>query len=546
MAARLDPRAGVALLLLENDCLILAAEHGLKPADQEMLRGLRESVTATSLLHWGKTHGLRLRPLLTEVGESLGALVLFPPDVFIPLAISDEQLDEISWMATLAIEQMHLSEDLVYRAHHDPLTHLWNRTRMEEEIDRTLATGSSSVGLILLALDRFRIINDVLGYQVGNELLRQVAVRLADNLSEGYCLARSGGDEFMILIPQLLSHDEAAARAQLLLATFSAPFQIGDHELVVRATAGSSVGLPGKTSAADLESWASIALRHSKARSRGRVSSFQPSMIRIPPERLVMEQHLRFALQKREFVLHYQPQIAIKTGRVTGLEALLRWNHPSLGFISPATFVPLAEEMGLIEDIGDWVLEEAILQLQRWRMQGLDDVRMSVNVSPLQFSRHNFASSVAQKLRRFNMEPASIELEITEGAVMNDFEHALRQMRTLRSLGIRLAVDDFGTGHSSLAYLRTLPVHRLKVDRMFVKDIVDATQSHPLLASITHMAHALNLSVIAEGVETEAQIRAIRDSGCEEVQGFYYSKPLPASDTLPWIEQQHKAHAPAA
>ena len=257
-------------------------------------------------------------------------------------------------------------------------------------------------------------------------------------------------------------------------------------------------------------------------------------MIVTPPERLAMEKHLRFALQKREFELYYQPQIHTPTGELTGVEALLRWKHSSVGFISPATFIPIAEELGIIDEIGDWVIGEAIRWLEFCHESGLNLGRVAVNVSALQFSSGNFASSVAKRLRTARIKPEHLELEITEGAVMTNFEHGLRQLEILRSLGVTTALDDFGTGHSSLAYLQQLPIHRLKIDRMFVKDIVSRDERPPLLYTIIQMGRALGCSVIAEGVETAEQALALSAMRCDDVQGFFFSKPLPAKDLLKW------------
>lgn len=530
---------GCAILLVSDDRLISSAAHGLADADQRLLSRLCQLPINESLLALERHQRAEVKTLVTSTSEFIGAVVLFGASVLACPERVNSQLDEVCAIATLAIEGKHVQDELYFRAHHDPLTQLWNRLWMEEEITRvledSLGTGFPT-GLILIGLDSFRIINELLGSQVGNDLLRNIAIRLSRVLRPSWSLARCSGDEFALLIPDLLVPEQVAEYASEILHVFDDPFEIGDHELHVRATLGTTVALPGECRPDDLQNRAETALRHGKRCTRGRVTAFSHAMISTPPERLEMEQHLRFALQKREFELYYQPQINLSTGKLIGLEALLRWRHPSLGFISPASFVPVAEQIGIIDEIGEWVLGEAIQRLEKFHQAGLRNLRMAVNVSALQFSKEDFASSVSKLLRRSSILPEQLELEITESAIMTNFEHGARQMRLLRSLGILTALDDFGTGHSSLAYLQQLPIQRLKIDRMFVKDIHSEEENHPLLSSIIQMGRALGCSVIAEGVETANQALVLSVLQCEEVQGFFFSKPLPAEEVVPWAK----------
>ncbi len=535
-----------AILLLENEHLKLAADYRLLDEDRRILSRFSAQTVIAALPHLKQLSCAYVKPLVTPAAELVGALVAFgfPP----PLDQSaiNRKMHDVCWMATLAIEQQHLSEELSYRARHDALTHLWNRVWMEEEIQRvlTLRSGTETeVGLAILGVDRFRVINDVLGYQVGNELLCQIARRIASRLEGSFSLARGSADEFMVLMPDLASPEQAKTISGRFLGCFDEAFAIGDHELVVKASIGYTTVGAALCASTELESQAYTALRYAKKCSRGRVAAFHSSMIRIPPERLVMEQHLRFALQKREFEVYYQPQINLLTGRMAGVEALLRWKHPALGFISPAVFIPLAEEIGLIEEIGEWVLDQAIHQSKEWGKCGLSDLRISVNVSALQFARADFGASIEGKLRNSQIQPGRLELEITESAIMTNFEHALRQMKILRNLGVTLAIDDFGTGHSSLAYLQQLPIQRLKIDRMFVKDIVTREDRPPLLASIVQMSHALGLLSVAEGAETAEQLSVLSDLRCEDVQGFVFSKPIPAHELLEWVKRREPARS---
>lgn len=539
IAASIENDIGCGILLVSDDRLVLAASHGMQHADRRLLNRLCLLPINDCLAALSLHHSSEMRPLVTAAAELIGAVVLFYPISSPTGTRVGNQLDEVCAVATLAIEGKHLSDELYFRAHHDALTQLWNRLWMEEEIarvlDDSLETGFAT-GLLLIGIDSFRIINELLGSQVGNELLRHVAIRLTSGLKPGWSLARCGGDEFLVLIPDLASSDQVAEAASHLLASFDRPFEIGDHELLIRATVGTSFTGPGECRSDGLQNRVETALRYGKRRARGRVSPFAPSMISTPPERLEMERHLRFALRKREFEIYYQPQVHLQSGKLIGAEALLRWRHPSLGFISPGTFVPIAEQIGIIDEVGEWVTAEAIRQLEVWHAAGLDDLRIAVNVSALQFAKGDLASIVARLLRKSKIKPAHLELEITESVVMTDFEHGARQLKLLRSLGVLTALDDFGTGHSSLAYLQQLPIQRLKIDRMFVKDIVSETGCHPLLSSIIQMGRALGCSVIAEGIETAEQALALSTLRCEEVQGFFFSKPLPANEFLKWAK----------
>ncbi len=531
MVARLRPQLRCAILLLEDRGLTVAAQHALQPDDWLLLRALAPLSSLGALSQFASANRFEVKPLLTDAAEFIGVIALFSVGGEVLHSVLESELDEVCWIATLTIEQKHLLEEVTYHAHHDPLTHLWNRLRMEQEIERALTSSTHAggcTGLALIGIDSFRIINDVLGCEAGDILLQQVAQRLIPALDPSFALARAGGDEFMILMPDLESADEAELISARLLRALSDSFYVGDHELSLRASVGCVAADPGRHSAGEIQGQANIALRYAKKRERGRVAVFSASMARVPPERLVMEQHLRFAIQKREFELYYQPQVDLRTGVLVGAEALLRWRHPSLGFISPGTFIPIAEEIGLIEEIGDWALDEALRYLKRCAEAGLLHLRMAVNVSGIQFSRSDFGASVARKLRKSRVSPENLELEITETVMMSNFEHGLRQLKILRSLGVQLAVDDFGTGHSSLAYLQQLPIQRLKIDRMFVRDISSRDERPPLLRSIIDMSHALGLSVIAEGIETVEQAIALTAMNCEEMQGFLIAKPLSA------------------
>lgn len=541
VAARVQPHSRAAILLLNDERLEVAAEHNLTPEERRILAKLPAGNAVDALNKLAREfEDAQVKPLLTYSSELVGSLVVFGFGTGNDQAI--RALDEICAIATLGIEQRNMAEELTYRAHHDPLTHLWNRLWMQDEIARSLDTAAdngSYTGLLQIGLDSFRLINDVLGAQAANEVVREVGARLSHALRPGLSLARGSGDEFLILLPSLAGPQAVQSMASQFLTWFEKPFKIGEHELLVRASIGAAVSGPGECDADTLQRRADVALRYAKKYHRGKTASFAPSMVVTPPERLAMEKHLRFALQKRELELFYQPQVSLKTGRLVGAEALLRWRHSSLGYISPASFIPLAEEIGIMDEIGDWVIGDVLRQLEMWQRAGMRNVRLAANVSATQFSRSDFAASVARRLRTAEIDPKHLELEVTESAVMRDFEHAVRQMRLLNSLGVCTALDDFGTGHSSLAYLQQLPVQRLKIDRMFVKGIAASDERPPLLNSIIQMGHAVGCSVIVEGIETQEQALALAAMDCEEMQGFLVSKPVPAAEFLAWSRRRN-------
>jgi diguanylate cyclase (GGDEF)-like protein len=524
-----------AILLPDEDRFVLAAESDLHEDDRALLTRIPGGVS--QMIEFGRANNAEVRPLLTQAAELVGVIAIFnfkSSGAFPHLLI---QMDEVCAIATLAVEQKNLSEELSYRSNHDPLTHLWNRSWMEDQLGVSMEAASRTgemTGLILLGIDAFRLFNELLGRQAGDQLLRLIAGRLSEALEPGSFLARNESDEFAILMPHLQSESRVSSFASQLRSWFDKPFLIEDHELIVRASLGTATAGPGEYQASDLQNRADQALQYAKRYARGRISAFSAEMMKTPLERLVMERHLRFALQKREFELHYQPQVNLLTGQLLGVEALLRWKHPSLGFISPMTFVPIAEEIGLIEEIGEWVLAEALRQLEAWYEAGLPHIRMAVNVSACQFGNKDFACTVAKRLRGTKIDPQFLELEITETAVMTDLKHGARQMALLRGLGVQTALDDFGTGHSSLAYLKNLPIDRLKIDRMFVKDIAASDEPSPLLSSIIQMGLSLGCKVIAEGIETVEQALALSRMQCEEAQGYLFSKPLPPWDLFRW------------
>ncbi len=529
------PEVRAAILVIQEDAFVTAARWGLTPGDCEFLAKLNYSELTSFLEPPSGEQGVYVRPLITHAAEIVGMLVILNQNAVTNLGTCERQIELACVIATLAIEQKQIVDELSYRALHDPLTHLWNRTRIEEEIAASLGSGGEKyTGVILVGLDSFQSLNELLGAEAGDELLIQTAARITQAAEPGFSVARGSGDEFIVLMPDLVSRDRVQTFSSELMIWFDKPFLVAEHELGVRASLGFSVVKAGACDAGALLTQAGSALRYGKKNGRGRATSFDQIRTRYSPERLLMESHLRFALQKREFVLAFQPQVELVSGNIVGVEALLRWRHASIHFISPASFIPIAEEIGLIEEIGEWVLGEAIRQLEIFQRSGFPALRMAVNVSAVQFSRVDIASLVAKALRVAGVRPEDLELEITETAVMANFDRGVKQMKLLRSLGILLALDDFGTGHSSLAYLMQIPVQRLKIDRMFVKEIVSEMERPPLLANMVQIGREMGHSVLCEGVETHEQLSVLRSMGCDEVQGFLFAKPMASQEFLTW------------
>ncbi len=416
-------------------------------------------------------------------------------------------------------------EQLDHQAHHDPLTNLPNRTRFDRLLGEALATGEH-VAVIFADIDDFKVINDSLGHGVGDELLVSVAQRLSAELRPDDVLARFGGDEFVILLEGVaLAHVRAVT--DRLAAVLRQPFELGGRQRYVSASFGIAYAAEG--TAEDLIRDADAAMYQAKEHGKARLEVFDESLRAKAVERLELEAGLRDALAGSQLELHYQPEIALDDGRLFGMEALLRWNHPVHGMISPARFVPIAEQSGLIVPIGEWVIAEACRQAAQWHADGHDEFVMAVNISPRQLSSPNLATVVARALRDTGLPASALCLEITESVIMEDPEAAHRVLQSLKALGVKLAIDDFGVGYSSLSHLRyLLPVDVIKIDKAFVDGIIDNRDNRAIIAAIISLAHELGVQAIAEGVEEEEQAEALREMDCHVAQGYLFSRPLPA------------------
>ncbi|NBV17970.1 EAL domain-containing protein [Janthinobacterium sp.] len=430
-------------------------------------------------------------------------------------------------------------EKLDHMAHHDPLTALPNRLLFHDRLQHALQRAGrdqEQLAILFIDLDRFKNVNDTLGHHVGDELLQKVAGQLAARLREGDTLARLGGDEFIVLLERIDGEYGATQVAEKLMTMFEQPFTVADHELFVTCSVGISLYPDDALDLNMLIRNADVAMYQAKARGRNGYRFYAPSMTGEGVERLRLETFLRRSIEKNEIFLTYQPQVEIDTGRLVGVEALVRWNHPELGLVPPARFIPLAEDSGFINQLGKWVLDAACRQMMHWQAQGLRVPKMAVNLSVKQFERGSIAGMVADILRETGLEPQRLQLEVTESVIMNTGD-ALGFINDLHAIGVGLAIDDFGTGYSSLAYLKQLPVQTLKIDRSFIKDISTDVNDEAIAIAIIQLGKSMHLSVIAEGVETEEQAAFLLRHGCKLAQGYLYSRPVLAQDMLErWLD----------
>lgn len=436
-------------------------------------------------------------------------------------------------------------EKIRYIAHHDTLTSLPNRFSLHEKLGQALAfckRKKMQLALMLIDLDRFKTINDTLGHQAGDELLVQVAKRLGGAVRESDIVARLGGDEFVIALPGINSPADAAHLADKIARDIAEPYLINGQEQRTSLSIGICLYPDDSIEIGDLLKNADVAMYHAKAKGRGNFQFFTEDMNIATTTRLRIESDLRLALSHGEFVLHYQPQLDLRRGCIVGVEALIRWHHPTRGMVSPAEFIPIAEESGMIGAIGDWVLEEACTQLRVWKERGIADIRMSINLSTSQFLDKTLPARIHELLGKNGLSADLIDLEVTESMSMASPDESISVMRTLSGSGLTLSIDDFGTGYSSLAYLKLLPINTLKIDRSFVEDIESDPNDADICDVTVLLAHKLGLEVVAEGVETEAQLKFLLSIGCEKVQGYLISKPLPADKAEHFI----RSHAVTA
>jgi diguanylate cyclase (GGDEF)-like protein/PAS domain S-box-containing protein len=473
-------------------------------------------------------------PVLSAAGTDLGRLRVRLPKGGTPDSDELHFLDKVAQLAALTIEHRHLTDQLAFQARHDALTGLPNRVLLEERIKEVIALARKQmarVAVLWLDLDRFKQINDSVGHRAGDLLLQYVAQRLVSRLNPPNMISRLGGDEFAIV--NLITADspdqiiaEVSTFARSLLDALKTPVGIAGHDLFVSGSIGISMFPEDGVDADSLLRKADLAMYNAKGQDRGQFRFYAGAIGEEEAERREIELQLRLSLEQgRDFSISYQPQCKIN-GELVGVEALLRFNHPTMGVIPPVRFIPIAEASGLIGKLGYWALREVCRQGVEWRSRGFEPVRLSVNVSALQFSRADFAEQVGEVLSETGMPAAGLELELTETAVMQDVIESSRQMKKLRSLGVSLAIDDFGTGYSSLSYLHHLEIDRIKIDQSFISELGSSSATLPVVEAIIALARSLNVQVIGEGVESEDQLRVLWNAGCEVVQGYFFSRPV--------------------
>ncbi|MCZ6679061.1 MAG: EAL domain-containing protein [Candidatus Poribacteria bacterium] len=441
-----------------------------------------------------------------------------------------------------AIERKATEKHLAQLARYDSLTGLANRALFMDRLPPALARANRAnqmVALMFLDLDRFKTVNDTLGHDVGDLLLQAVAERLKGCLRQMDTVARLGGDEFTLILEGLSHAEDAVTVAEKILQVMAPPFILKNHEVFVSPSIGITIYPHDGDNIEDLMKSADTAMYHAKEGGRNTYQFYTKDMNLHTVDRLTLESDLRRAVEREEFLLHYQPQFSLNTGEVTGVEALIRWHHPERGLVAPSQFIPLAEETGLIIPIGEWVLRAACVQNKAWQAAGFPPVRVAINLSARQFWDKRLFETVAEVLEDTGLNPRYLGLEITEGSAMQDVDYTISASQMLKEIGVQLSVDDFGTGYSSLSYLKRFPIDMLKIDRSFVMDIPADSDDVAITTAIIALAHSLGLKVIAEGVETEDQLQFLRSLQCDEAQGFLFSRPLPAEEVTKLLSQPH-------
>ncbi len=436
-------------------------------------------------------------------------------------------------------ERKRAEEIISFQAYHDQLTHLPNRVLFKDRLELAITQAQRRTGalaVMFVDVDRFKLVNDTYGHAEGDLLLRAIASRLSSTLRRGDTLARLGGDEFTVLLPDINQPEDAETIARKIVTTLSEPIKLSQGDFRATVSIGIALFPRDGSTAEDLTRHADIAMYQVKRSGKNAFRFFDPKLNTHHRERIALENDLHQALERNELELFYQPQISLSQGKVIGMEALLRWNHPQLGQVPPATFIPVAEEVGLIGQISRWVLDTSCAQLARWRQAGHRDVRLSINLSPHDFGHRDIVSSIVTCLTQHDVPASQIELEITENMMMNDSAGVATKVRQLREAGIGVAIDDFGTGYSALAYLQKFPVSTLKIDRSFVREL-DVTMSNPIISAITGIARGFNLQIIAEGVERPEQADALKALGCDVMQGYLFARPASASEAEAWLRQ---------
>jgi diguanylate cyclase (GGDEF)-like protein len=453
-------------------------------------------------------------------------------------SVVNKPLADGGWLATHedVTERRRAEQQIAHMARHDALTDLPNRVLLRERLEHELkrVKRGEIVAMLCLDLDHFKSVNDTLGHPIGDELLKLVADRLRGCTREPDTIARLGGDEFAIIMTQLHQPSDAAVLARRIRASINKPYQVDGHQIVSDISIGISIAPIDGTEPDQLLKNADMALYGAKGDGRGTYRFFEAEMDKRMKERRDLEMDLRQALANGEFALHYQPLVNLQTNEITAFEALLRWNHPTKGLISPADFVPIAEETGLIVSIGEWVLRTACKETANWP----DHVKVAVNLSPAQLKTKNLVSIVKSALADCGMAAERLQLEITETMLMQNTFATLAMLHELRKLGVQIAMDDFGTGYSSLSYLRSFPFDKIKIDRSFIQDLANGAEPRAIVHAVAGLAKCLNMISTAEGVETQQQLDTLQAAGCTEMQGYLFSRAKPADEIVALLQSR--------
>ena len=469
----------------------------------------------------------------------------------IPIEISavgiyntNNDLSDSKFLGTYGIarditERVEAEEIIRFQAYHDMLTRLPNRTLLKDRLNQAISharRNESKLSVMFLDLDRFKMVNDTLGHVVGDQLLQAVSIRLKKCLREGDTLARIGGDEFTLLLPEI--HDSKCSErvAHKIIKSLEQPFNINDNEFFVSTSIGIAHYPDDGTTMETLIKHADIAMYSVKGNGKNGYRFYADHMNEAFSKHLSLENDMRRALTQKQFKISYQPQINIETGEVFAMEALIRWDHPQRGAISPYEFISLAEETGLILPIGEWVLKNACAELKRWREAGLSNIRVAINISACQLEQENIVKTIIDILHENNIPGEMLEIEITENMIMKDIENGISKLTQLSNHGINIAIDDFGTGYSSLSYLKRLPIDTLKIDRSFIHDMQNSDEDASIIKAIIAMAKGLGLNIISEGVETKEQLELLKAWRCKNVQGFLFSRPLAQKEAMGFLK----------
>ncbi len=464
----------------------------------------------------------------------------------IGMHLPDQDVKRLEFFGTYGVarditDRKRAEEVISYQAYHDILTDLPNRMLFKDRLGLAVIQAKRKVtelAVMFIDLDRFKLVNDTLGHVKGDELLQQTALRLKECLRKGDTLARQGGDEFTIVLPELRDRDDAKAIAEKFLEVLQAPFDLDGHEVHISASIGIAVYPNDGESIDELLRHADIAMYQVKALGKNGHSFYHESMLDVSHQKIALEQSLRRALEHNELEMYYQPQMDVITGRIVGAEGLMRWNHPTRGLLTAGEFLPFAEENGLMLPISDWMIGALCRDMLLWNAAGGQAIRLSLNLSPQYLDRGDFFEKMRGALVRYNISPDQIEVEITENICIRNPQYAIDQLNKLCQLGVSVAIDDFGTGYSSLSYLHRFPIHTIKIDQSFVKEIKEEHGHYPVILAIISIARGLGLNLIAEGVETDVQARYLKANGCLTMQGYLYHRPISLTEFMAVLHTQ--------